>query len=175
MGRDVSQPPQEGPRIIFQSTLPVWGGTYARVSDDAIVCISIHPPRVGRDQALSDLLVEEFKFQSTLPVWGGTLRWILCHEYRDAISIHPPRVGRDLDSIDGTAPTTNISIHPPRVGRDAAFLAILTPQVLISIHPPRVGRDTLRHVSTCRWPRFQSTLPVWGGTSPRRRPVYNTQ
>ena len=34
----------------FQSTLPVWGGTSLEVREAEERCISIHPPRVGRDQ-----------------------------------------------------------------------------------------------------------------------------
>ena len=56
---------------MFQSTLPVWGGTLASVSGNRCKM-----------------------FQSTLPVWGGThfshpAAWIF------NVSIHPPRVGRD--------------------------------------------------------------------------------
>ena len=35
----------------------------------------------------------------------------------------------------------------------------------ISIHPPRVGRDHGGARNTGNGPEFQSTLPVWGGTS----------
>ena len=62
------------PQILFQSTLPVWGGTDTnRMKTDEIL-ISIHPPRVGRD-----------------PDRPG-------HPRTPAISIHPPRVGRDSKS-----------------------------------------------------------------------------
>ena len=55
----------------FQSTLPVWGGTY-----QVFGCL-----RAGA-------------FQSTLPVWGGTLACTR-NDISGQISIHPPRVGRD--------------------------------------------------------------------------------
>ena len=79
-------------------------------------------------------------FQSTLPVWGGTFR-------------HRPTV-----SVD------DISIHPPRVGRDEVPIKFLC-YVIISIHPPRVGRDFLSTQIGIWLPKFQSTLPVWGGTN----------
>ena len=56
----------------FQSTLPVWGGTAADVDRSWAEMISIHPPRVGRDGEKRQKLVEIVAFQSTLPVWGGT-------------------------------------------------------------------------------------------------------
>ena len=56
---------------LFQSTLPVWGGTLEVVSFSVPYTISIHPPRVGRDVNL----------------------WQIVRVIE--ISIHPPRVGRD--------------------------------------------------------------------------------
>ena len=56
---------------LFQSTLPVRGGT-------------ISPPVSGQD----------FIFQSTLPVRGGTDEVALMPQ-SFVISIHPPREGRD--------------------------------------------------------------------------------
>ena len=55
----------------FQSTRPVWGATGSGNIWLATNTISIHAPRVGRDDGAA--------------VYGGT------HE----ISIHAPRVGRD--------------------------------------------------------------------------------
>ena len=63
--------------VIFQSTLPVWGGTKGLAG-----------------------AVAEVTFQSTLPVWGGTP--VFCTlapgPAEGEISIHPPRVGRDSKS-----------------------------------------------------------------------------
>ena len=105
----------------FQSTLPVWGGTWKctkefpykerisihppRVGRDDFVGvaylvsrISIHPPRVGRD-FLASVSGNRCKiFQSTLPVWGGTRLLVLAPGIAIPISIHPPRVGRDSKS-----------------------------------------------------------------------------
>ena len=61
-----------GKVVLFQSTLPVWGGTSP---DLAFFC-------------------HDMIFQSTLPVWGGTS--VTPRKRRKTnISIHPPRVGRD--------------------------------------------------------------------------------
>ena len=35
--------------MLFQSTLPAWGGTVDGERKDLSAKISIHPPRVGRD------------------------------------------------------------------------------------------------------------------------------
>ena len=80
-------------------------------------CISIHPPRVGRDGPLARWKHRNVRFQSTLPVWGGT-------------------------------------------AAQAAVKATLE----ISIHPPRVGRDIWAMERVALSFGFQSTLPVWGGT-----------
>ena len=127
--------------------------------------VSIHPPRVGRDGETAKTtckcgcfnppspcgegqpgtsahyFVDEF--QSTLPVWGGTFGAVR-HGERIRVSIHPPRVGRDTISSK-IALCSSVSIHPPRVGRDLRWVALIF-----------------------GWILFQSTLPVWGGTSDRR-------
>ena len=126
--------------FVFQSTLPVWGGTGSGRWRPA--------PPPG--------------FQSTLPVWGGTSRFSIFSGFC-FISIHPPRVGRDKTALtdDGKITDFNppspcgegrvclaggrygywISIHPPRVGRDHDLFHAGRSPWPISIHPPRVGRD----------------------------------
>ena len=169
--------------LAFQSTLPVWGGTGCPVAAVGSLEISIHPPRMGRDD------VSHF------------------HDALFVISIHPPRMGRDNGSRN-PACNVGISIHPPRMGRDTPRTALSRPLKLfqstlpvwggtwsmnrkgnlnnISIHPPRMGRDDraigfipagsyfnppspygeglLPELFWVRPPLFQSTLPVWGGT-----------
>ena len=125
---------------LFQSTLPVWGGT--RSARTKWVCR---------------------RFQSTLPVWGGTKNPAYAGCYI-LISIHPPRVGRDWPHGWHERGRWYISIHPPRVGRDAQQHKAALVYIDISIHPPRVGRDA-ELVKRLRVDIiFQSTLPVWGGT-----------
>ena len=165
----------------------MWGGTWAFRTLGWSSPISIHPPRVGRDVEPYSYGAVAAAFQSTLPVWGGTQRVTCakkaqvnfnppspCGEGRPlfsfftppvAISIHPPRVGRDLPQPDFLRLRHGISIHPPRVGRDLASALSICSPMRISIHPPRVGRD-LPMLWGTRWMiSFQSTLPVWGGTS----------
>ena len=123
--------------------------------------ISIHAPRVGRDQAwfrpvgysryfnprapcgarqiISCFPSVSNKFQSTRPVWGATMI-LSAAEYLDDISIHAPRVGRDQKKL-GETEKQLISIHAPRVGRDDGIT-------------PTIGSNG-----------FQSTRPVWGATA----------
>ena len=56
----------------FQSTLPVWGATSADLCERCVYGISIHAPRVGSDMLTSLALTKLSSFQSTLPVWGAT-------------------------------------------------------------------------------------------------------
>ena len=147
---------------VFQSTLPAWGETIIVEYQRSALVISIHSPRMGRDQLQRD--------------GGGA----------DAISIHSPRMGRDC--TPGTSRRTpHISIHSPRMGRDRRrpppstsgfYFNPLSPHgerqydpakvdgpSPISIHSPRMGRDSRRPSGYFQAPRFQSTLPAWGETA----------
>ena len=100
----------------FQSTLPARGGTKLNGSTIVKTLISIHPPREGRDTPIYFSFRKMFLFQSTLPARGGTS--VLRHIFLFcSISIHPPRVGRDFD-VRPVHCALAISIHPPRVERD---------------------------------------------------------
>ena len=57
--------------------------------------ISIHAPRVGRDDVGGRQILHVFQFQSTRPVWGATFTTLPQRESKKEISIHAPRVGRD--------------------------------------------------------------------------------
>ena len=124
---------------MFQSTRPVWGATALQVRHLRQAGVSIHAPRVGRDDDPKLTKVE---------TW---------------VSIHAPRVGRDAYQL-AYEDSRDVSIHAPRVGRDygvAQFRAQLLFQstrpvwgatvkdahivvaVIVSIHAPRVGRDLL--------------------------------
>ena len=79
------------------------------------------------------------------------------------ISIHPPRVGRDpwLVQVQRRARYFN----PPSPCGEGPFQRLACADLkLISIHPPRVGRDYKKREKSGEKRRFQSTLPVWGGT-----------
>ena len=58
---------------IFQSTRPVWGATDAAPPRTNDRMISIHAPRVGRDQMDTVNAHSPSRFQSTRPVWGATV------------------------------------------------------------------------------------------------------
>ena len=85
--------------------------------------ISIHAPRVGRDSGRLSLSLPLYLFQSTRPVWGATARRI-CYAKISKISIHAPRVGRDAGGCLKRSLILDISIHAPRVGRDKPFSAV---------------------------------------------------
>ena len=147
---------------LFQSTLPMRGGTHGLTYTAAKHKISIHPPHAGRDISTHMSRREQtnfnppspcgegpilkagysgtVQFQSTLPMRGGTeiLRY---YDAYSIISIHPPHAGRDSFSIVSSG-RRNISIHPPHAGRDAGINVYL------------MGDNV-----------FQSTLPMRGGTA----------
>ena len=83
---------------IFQSTLPVWGGTMAGYRA-VFICKHFNPPS---------------------PCGEGPGRGPETAR-PGQISIHPPRVGRDLMRSIKRPSSTFISIHPPRVGRDGSL------------------------------------------------------
>ena len=79
----------------FQSTRPAWGATCIDVHCFCAIRVSIHAPRVGRDEPLSKQVHIFRRFQSTRPAWGATdLGDHLPVGVR--VSIHAPRVGRDV-------------------------------------------------------------------------------
>ena len=146
---------------LFQSTHPVWDGTIDDVLTVDGKSISIHPSRVGWDNA------------------GGGMPAL------QGISIHPSRVGWDA-YIGIARPALCISIHPSRVGWDAgtrapqryranfnppipcgmgpALRRLLSTAAKISIHPSRVGWDNGSAFAGSVDHTFQSTHPVWDGT-----------
>ncbi len=147
---------------VFQSTLPVWGATYALIVNHFFRDISIHAPRVGSDRQGADQTQTE------------------------TISIHAPRVGSDTADESSLA-IAAISIHAPRVGSDAAFahsgrtdsqdfnprspcgerrVPFLLGQAEARDFNPRSPCGERRTPRLWRWITsiFQSTLPVWGAT-----------
>ena len=89
-GRDPHGPVDRFVDVLFQSTLPVRGGTLPLVGLLGIFLISIPPPRVGRDGSESG-------------VAGGI-----------GISIHPPRVGRDKTGRSSAESGRNFNPHSPQ-------------------------------------------------------------
>ena len=76
----------------------MWGATINAVLAGNRRQISIHAPRVGRDQRNDRQNDYDRTFQSTRPVWGATTSWAKCNA-KARISIHAPRVGRDKPQL----------------------------------------------------------------------------
>ena len=103
---------------MFQSTRPAWGATIVCVVVPPCNLVSIHAPRVGRD---------DFR---------------LCSFNTFNVSIHAPRVGRDLGNIFGdTQPTVFQSTRPAWGATCLHRWRRAFP--VVSIHAPRVGRDVV--------------------------------
>ena len=156
--------------IPFQSTRPVWGATMqhgtrhfwphdfnprapcgarpaAPAEDYVTRKISIHAPRVGRDNRLATANLSAQIFQSTRPVWGATPPHGIDAEMVVKFqSTRPVWGATPCDDMQSVAPA--ISIHAPRVGRDGLLCSIA-------------------HIAL----PFQSTRPVWGATFRLRAPL----
>ena len=128
-----------GTWILFQSTLPVWGGTEGMDTFKDRIKISIHPPRVGRDP-------DSLEFNRHKP-----------------ISIHPPRVGRDLTMQRGF-PLCGYFNPPSPCGEGPLRHHHLFQNKVFQSTLPVWGGTAGSSVFSSS-DRFQSTLPVWGGTA----------
>ena len=171
--------------IQFQSTHPVWGGTFPICCAD-IFQPNFNPPTpCGVGPVISYLLLTTFLFQSTHPVWGGTF----CLSAKSITIFHfnPPTpcgVGQifyffiliqkynfnpptpcGVGPITVPVPLALFDFNPPTpcgVGLPPALKSII--YFTISIHPPRVGWDLRSEGFLNIDYIFQSTHPVWGGT-----------
>ena len=65
-------PPALVTQDLFQSTRPVRGATVDVAAGEALLGVSIHAPRAGRDAAMSSAAASTSEFQSTRPVRGAT-------------------------------------------------------------------------------------------------------
>ena len=175
----------------FQSTRPVWGATRPSSHPHDKTDVSIHAPRVGRDNAKLILSrsprcfnprapcgarqsvrlsgVQDCVFQSTRPVWGAT------HNARRTadlcvVSIHAPRVGRDVWSCPCHARRRRFNPRAPcgaRLVRDINFAVACG----VSIHAPRVGRDPLRSSTPSTMRSFNPRAPCGARPTPRCLPA----
>ena len=103
--------------------------------------ISIHPSRVGWDRRRRRAQMHAAAFQSTHPVWDGTRR--------ESNRMH---AGKHFN------PPIPCGMGRLRWRRNREWCCI-------SIHPSRVGWDFDRSHSRTWRKLFQSTHPVWDGTS----------
>ena len=169
----------------------MWGATIrCFLQKQQFPIISIHAPRVGRDNQRLEHEGREWLFQSTRPVWGATLLIVLAVQIRSHFNPRAPCGARQHTLYHLPAART-ISIHAPRVGRDqVVFLFFLHPPLFqstrpvwgatpampcrltaaeISIHAPRVGRDRISLFHRCRRYYFNPRAPcgarLWGGNS----------
>ena len=175
------------PSVKFQSTRPVWGATLHRFPSQTRCQISIHAPRVGRDDSPSWLLLLPLQFQSTRPVWGATPERVYVvtsfifqstRPVWGATSANPSAENPSTD-FNPRAPCgarlatytsgarglgQSISIHAPRVGRDA--IALTSYSKAKTNFNPRAPCGARRSLSVIIKPSkgFQSTRPVWGAT-----------
>ena len=169
----------------FQSTLPAWGETRRRAVCAVHRSISIHSPRMGRDQPSHDgsgmaahfnplsphgerpvlvpVLPPHSRFQSTLPAWGETDH-PLHPRIRRAISIHSPRMGRDRTAPPWPAGCWTFQSTLPAWGETVVRDIWHRDTPFISIHSPRMGRDQMPTQAPRKGNEFQSTLPAWGET-----------
>ena len=155
--------PHAAKRAAFQSTLPVWGGTLYRQGSDDPGEISIHPPRVGRDQPLRALRAFVAPFQSTLPVWGGTLTLTISYWISSRFQSTLPVWGGTLCRSPCQSAAQNF--NPPSPCGEGLFNLIVQLFNLFDFNPPSPCGEG-RKTAFDQVPKalFQSTLPVWGGT-----------
>ena len=126
--------------------------------------VSIHAPRVGRDDRTPETRTiiisfnprapcgarravlngedKEKVFQSTRPVWGATAGRKL-HAALHVVSIHAPRVGRDRLGSAIRVDDVMFQSTRPVWGATTGTLQRSLLQA-VSIHAPRVGRDAIR-------------------------------
>ena len=116
----------------FQSTLPVGGGTRFPLDHTVSCMISIHPPRGGRDSYPHGSGHYGRYFNPPSP-WGeGRKLWTLLNTIIIFQSTLP--VGGGTTQKRAACVDKSISIHPPRGGRDLFSLSTIF--LLIYFNPP---------------------------------------
>ena len=129
--------PWEG--VAFQSTHPVWGGTPRRHRPSGNRRISIHPPRVGWDRADVPFIGGKYDFNPPTPCGVGRARSRQNFAFDYFNPPTPCGVGQRLYRIQ----RTYLYFNPPT--------------------PCGVGLEQRAAAQTAA--QFQSTHPVWGGTT----------
>ena len=138
------------------------GGTQYQTSGGRAARISIHPPRAGRDVALSRLTAWRLYFNPPAPCGAGRLPPRPSNRGR-RISIHPPRAGRDLSA--GLAEWIYHNFNPPAPCGAGRLCDCRQHDGGDNFNPPApcgAGRESF--IRTLPTIQFQSTRPVRGGT-----------
>ena len=139
---------------------PPRGATSRRLAD-----ISIHAPRVGRDNGRLNPSKGMKRFQSTRPVWGATIASRIVSRSPVFQSTRP--VWGATWRTEAWAGTLVFQSTRPVWGATRIYINA-EEMIEISIHAPRVGRDVnFGFVYGMGW-KFQSTRPVWGATESTR-------
>ena len=163
----------------------MWGATTQNSRSVQSQSISIHAPRVGRDNIAEHTRKINQRFQSTRPVWGATQAKYPQSQFYQ-ISIHAPRVGRDVRRSRSNQRLTNFNPRAPCGARLPSITLVLYMAAFQSTRPvwgatrcraghvvhglhfnPRApcGARRLNAISSTFPSGFQSTRPVWGATA----------
>ena len=167
----------------FQSTRPVWGATMCTSRRRSSATISIHAPRVGRDNCICVDIRVSLHFNPRAPCGARPGRRTSCSTRKYFNPRAPcgarPRGEEPRTEIRGFQSTRPVWGATSVVVFSGVSMANFNPRApcgarpagkgqnigitCISIHAPRVGRDgALAGVGDGKL--FQSTRPVWGAT-----------
>ena len=141
VGSDFNDHLEPEPVPLFQSTLPMWGATYAY-----------------------SLILTSVQFQSTLPMWGATLRLAVVTQMY-YISIHAPHVGSDIANIITANNSTNFNPRSP-CGERHRPKRLKPMKRKFQSTLPMWGATGSDIYVVRKLVKFQSTLPMWGATAP---------
>ena len=127
--------------LMFQSTHPGWGATFALRIISYFKFVSIHAPRVGCDNKLRLSSVGISSFNPRTP--GGVRpSKTQAETMLLPVSIHAPRVGCDINGAISFI-VLLVSIHAPRVGCDSIKRKGLKVRVICGTFCERIGVDFL--------------------------------
>ena len=145
----------------------MWGATCSCNPYRPCLLISIHAPRVGSDSEARRAGAHGKNFNPRSPC-GERQRGRVGVLVRREISIHAPRVGSDPQAAAAKPPERKeISIHAPRVGSDPPGRTVRESALHFNPRSP-CGERLRRKWKPATYDPFQSTLPVWGATTPPR-------
>ena len=166
--------------IGFQSTRPVWGATNALSPKNSLISISIHAPRVGRDDTSFSHVCAILNFNPRAPCGARPRhhhRHRRCRNFNPRAPCgarpQPKQIGGIYLQFQSTRPVwgataeladalRGIAFQSTRPVWGATFMTVYDfAYTEISIHAPRVGRDG-RGPSTCTSGRISLHAPRVG-------------